>query len=348
MFVLLLSAGFVSAAAAFEFRKYILADAGSAVALVTVALLGPLPAVCAYAAGESIYLLRDYRPGRQPLASISNLALVGWSALVAWIPLAAFGYTPPVDSGIGVCVLLAIGGGLTVVLNWAMLIVNGIFYDGQRLATLATSSIVNLSADVFLIAGSIVTVLAYGAVGTPALSLLGLLILLPRLLAPLIYRSRPINQLDPSEATQQYARLIAIELKVSRQRQSIMLDAAAQLGGRARLTAVDSFNDVMQLVLYSNERWDGRTGGFPGVLSGGGIPIESRILAVARTWADLTAKGTQEMSPEQAAHALRAAAGAELDPVVVAAAQKILEDELVPASLQQRTALSRALGASEV
>jgi response regulator RpfG family c-di-GMP phosphodiesterase len=99
------------------------------------------------------------------------------------------------------------------------------------------------------------------------------------------------------------------------------------LGGRARLTRLHDFGAVMRTVLYSHESWAG--GGRLGLVSGDRIPIESRVLAVAHSWAVLTAQGGPGLSPKEALVNLRVLAGRELDPMVVAAAVKTVHKEII-------------------
>src|SRR5688500_1018297 len=84
----------------------------------------------------------------------------------------------------------------------------------------------------------------------------------------------------------------------------------------------------MQTVLYCHERWDGQ-GGFPGILSGEAIPLESRVLAVAEQLAATTAKGTRGLSPEHAVSMLVPRAGSEFDPQVIAAARRMIEEDIL-------------------
>jgi HD-GYP domain-containing protein (c-di-GMP phosphodiesterase class II) len=101
----------------------------------------------------------------------------------------------------------------------------------------------------------------------------------------------------------------------------------------------------MRTVLYSHERWAG--GGGLGLVCGGDIPIESRALAVAHAWAVLTAQGGPGLTPQEALVNLRARAGQELDPVVVAAAVKIVHDEIIelgPADAQPAPAVIASSG----
>jgi HD-GYP domain-containing protein (c-di-GMP phosphodiesterase class II) len=99
----------------------------------------------------------------------------------------------------------------------------------------------------------------------------------------------------------------------------------------------------MRTVLYSHEPWAG--GGGLGLMSGTDIPIESRALAVAHAWAALTAQGGPGLTPQEALVNLRARAGQELDPVVVAAAVKIVHDEIIglgPVNVQPAPAVMAA------
>ncbi|MEX0993875.1 MAG: HD domain-containing phosphohydrolase [Solirubrobacterales bacterium] len=125
--------------------------------------------------------------------------------------------------------------------------------------------------------------------------------------------------------------MLADLLDLEADQRRVLASAARQLdGGKPTLQRVNDFQPVMQAVLYARERWDGEEGGFPGVLSGEQIPIESRVLAVAHEWSSLTAQGTRELEPEVALAELRSRAGADFDPHVVAAAAQAVEQGLVP------------------
>ncbi len=67
--------------------------------------------------------------------------------------------------------------------------------------------------------------------------------------------------------------------------------------------------------------------GWPAGLPADAIPYGSRILAVARAWTELTAKGTPEMSQAEAMLALAAQTETEFDPAIVDAALKVVADE---------------------
>jgi hypothetical protein len=125
-----------------------------------------------------------------------------------------------------------------------------------------------------------------------------------------------------------YSRAIAEGLELDAAQKRVLLDAATHLGdAKPRLTRIEDFERVMQTVLYCRERWDGK-GGFPGVLSGDAIPVESRVLAVAEQLGSMTASGTRGPSHGQAIAALVAGAGTEFDPKVVSAARRAIEENV--------------------
>jgi hypothetical protein len=152
-------------------------------------------------------------------------------------------------------------------------------------------------------------------------------VFIPRLLVPALLRDIPVAELSISEATARYARGLANVLGLTGVQRRVLCDAATHIGDHARLTRLEDFHTVMQTVLFSHEHWDGD--GRLGLVAGDRIPIESRVLAVAHAWATLTARGTARLAPAEALVNLRARAGQDLDPTVVAAAVKIVADEVI-------------------
>lgn len=77
--------------------------------------------------------------------------------------------------------------------------------------------------------------------------------------------------------------------------------------------------EVASLVRSSHERWDGE--GYPDRLAGGGIPLGSRILAVADSFDAMTGDRPYSgpRTPGDALRELRDCAGTQFDPVVVEA-----------------------------
>lgn len=73
---------------------------------------------------------------------------------------------------------------------------------------------------------------------------------------------------------------------------------------------------VRRVVLYHHERWDG--GGYPEGLSGTGIPLESRLVAVADVYTSLRARRTYKptLTRREATAEMKVMAGRELDPAL--------------------------------
>jgi HD-GYP domain-containing protein (c-di-GMP phosphodiesterase class II) len=81
---------------------------------------------------------------------------------------------------------------------------------------------------------------------------------------------------------------------------------------------VPNADEVRRLVKHHHERWDGR--GYPDGLKGDEIPYLARILSVAEAFAAVTLDRPYRrgLSRAEACRELRAAAGSQLDPVLVA------------------------------
>jgi HD-GYP domain-containing protein (c-di-GMP phosphodiesterase class II) len=87
--------------------------------------------------------------------------------------------------------------------------------------------------------------------------------------------------------------------------------------GAAYVMRVLRLPGVAEAIRYHHERYDG---GGRYAVPGKNIPLESRIIGVAEAWVTLTRRSSDlpEMSPEQALVMLRAGAGTQWDPVIVA------------------------------
>ncbi len=91
------------------------------------------------------------------------------------------------------------------------------------------------------------------------------------------------------------------------------------LKGAALLARVDELRDAASVVANHHERWDGR--GYPGGLSGGRIPVEARIIAVADSLVSMTAERPYRpaMSVTGALTDIWRRSGRSYDPAVVSA-----------------------------
>ncbi len=97
--------------------------------------------------------------------------------------------------------------------------------------------------------------------------------------------------------------------------------------GISILQPVEFLAPALDAVHYHHERWDGK--GYPQGLAGEDIPLFARILAVASVYDNLrtAAPGHLGMSAQEAARALKRAAGRELDPELTAVFLQALQSE---------------------
>jgi HD-GYP domain-containing protein (c-di-GMP phosphodiesterase class II) len=94
------------------------------------------------------------------------------------------------------------------------------------------------------------------------------------------------------------------------------------------LSRVGGFMHEVGLIVRSHhERWDG--GGYPDALAGEAIPLEARIVACCDTWNAMRTNRSyrRALSVEVALTELRASAGTQLDPTLVAALSEVVGQE---------------------
>jgi hypothetical protein len=180
-------------------------------------------------------------------------------------------------------------------------------------------------ADVLLGA---VTAVLLGVVGIFAFVIFVPVILIPSFLLPALGRRHSVRQLDQGAATALYATALADVLCLSRDHRRVLAGAAHLLHAEKHAPGArwNDLHDIEFAAWYAGEHYDGSGG--PAALTAGQIPLESRILAVASNWAQLTACGSQQLPHSEALLGLEMAAGSELDPHVVAAAGEIVNAEL--------------------
>jgi HD-GYP domain-containing protein (c-di-GMP phosphodiesterase class II) len=97
--------------------------------------------------------------------------------------------------------------------------------------------------------------------------------------------------------------------------------------GSETLARVPGLGAVATIVRFHHERWDGA--GYPDGLSGGRIPLGSRIISACDAYGAMTCDRPYRMAmdPDDALEEIRAGAGTQFDPAVVRA----LVDALTPA-----------------
>ena len=97
------------------------------------------------------------------------------------------------------------------------------------------------------------------------------------------------------------------------------------------LEKVPTLRHLAPIIRHHHERYDG--GGYPDGLKGEAIPYLARVLAVADTYASMTGDwvGHKALSPGQVKSKLAAAADTQLDPQIVSAFVKYLnQDQATP------------------
>jgi putative two-component system response regulator len=111
--------------------------------------------------------------------------------------------------------------------------------------------------------------------------------------------------------------------------------------GAQILERIGAFGEVVPLVRYHEERWDGATSGpYAGVygLAGEDIPVGARIIAVADAYDAMVSDRPYRPAPGPlyAARELAKEAGRQFDPGVVAVFLEILRGEEEAAAREQR------------
>jgi HD-GYP domain-containing protein (c-di-GMP phosphodiesterase class II) len=101
--------------------------------------------------------------------------------------------------------------------------------------------------------------------------------------------------------------------------------------GASILSRVPGSDELVPIVLYHHERWDGR--GYPKGLSKTDIPLESRMIFVADAYDAMTTVRTYGdlLSQEDALEELRGSAEKQFDPSVVEAMSEAVRNGLVEA-----------------
>jgi hypothetical protein len=310
-------------------------DATAALALIATALVGPLPALAVIFPPIAVNALC----GRERLirvGNLANLAAYGWYTLAGGLILQAVGADP---GGFGAFGLLVAVGVLQLLINWLLApALYGTLWLGHPLRALVVVLRDALPAGTLMAALGALTVLLFPVLGLLALAVFALVAVIPQSALTYVARTRPVGRLDPLTATRRYADALAIQLGLDR-RERRELDAVVQLAHSRDVDgdvtehlshSVIDWSEVSCAAGHVTEWWNGAGG--PAGLPGSIIPQSSRIAAVARTWAALTAEGSPGLGHREALWHLESAAGVRLDPrVVVAAGAVVAQERLSPA-----------------
>jgi len=305
-------------------------DATTALALIAVALAGPLPALAVIFPPIAVNALC----GRERLlraGNLANLAAFGWYTLASSLLLQAAATDPTAASAFG---WLLAAGLLQLVVNWAVgPAVYATFWLGHPFRAVAMMLPDGLPAGMVMATLGAVTVVLFPYLGLLALALFALVAVIPQSALTYVARTRPVALLDPLTATRRYGEAIAVHLRLSRTERR-ELDAVIQLAHARDVDgdpaqhlghAVVDWSEVSCAAGHVTEWWNGCGG--PAGLPGAIIPRSSRIAAVARTWAALTAEGSPRLGHLDALAHLEGAAGVRLDPGVVHAARAVVAQE---------------------
>jgi hypothetical protein len=308
-------------------------DATIVVALIALAVAGPLPALLVWLVPDAISRLVVRR---DPVVSPGMVATTSSCALAVLAGDAVLRVADPASLAAGAPALFTAGLVMWAVNFCFARLAFAPFYQGYRPIPLIRSEFIDLMpAVVAMLAVGTVTAALISPLGVFALALLAAVVLLPQLALAALVRERSVARLARAEATRLYADAIADVLGLDRRERRIaacsaeLLEdgGAGVLGGaecRERWRSED-VPDVVQAVLHLEERWDGA--GRPAGLSQGWTPLASRVVVVARAWSEMTAAGGPELPHAEAILGLSARAGTEFDPVVVAAAARVVDEE---------------------
>jgi HD-GYP domain-containing protein (c-di-GMP phosphodiesterase class II) len=107
-----------------------------------------------------------------------------------------------------------------------------------------------------------------------------------------------------------------------------LMDKHPQIGSEI-LRHVDFLDEAKVVVMHHHERWDGE--GYPDGLAGDAIPLQARVFAVADTLDALTTERPYRAACGwgEAREEIRAGAGTQFDPAMVAAYQALPDEAFV-------------------
>lgn len=300
------------------------------VALVALAIGGPLPALAVWAVPDllaRLALRRESLLSPALIANVSSYAL----AVLAGAALLALAGSP---SGAAIAPALFSAGVVMAAVNFCFArLTFAPFYQGYRPAALLRDEFWDLMPAMLamLVVADLAAVLA-GPLGVGALGLLALVILAPGLTVERLAGAQSAARLSRADATRLYTEAIADVLdlpRAERRELACAADLVEPVADPIEARGLDwrgaDVSRVAFLALHANERWTG--GGWPAGLPADAAPQGSRIIAVARDWAGLTASGTLELDQSEATLALAAQSGRSLDPAVVDAALRAVADE---------------------
>jgi hypothetical protein len=311
-------------------------DAGMALALIALAIAGPLAALLVdlfpMVAGGLLRRQKLLRAG-----NLANVAAYGWKAIAAALVLSLAG-AHGLAADIAPWLLLAAAAQLLV--NWAVgPLVYATLWLGHPASALVRMLADAVPAAALMLALGTVTSILVGPLGLFALAVFALIAVLPQSALTFAARTHSVSRLDPLTATQRYAHALALQLGLKR-RERRHLARVAELAFARRADAGDPIAYACSTMRdpsrasweagHVYEWWNGAGG--PAGLRGPVTPLTARIIAVADTWSALTARGGPQLSHADALEELDNATGARFDPRIVFAAHSVVAEERVSAT----------------
>ena len=310
-------------------------DALMAVALIAVAVGGPLPAF----AVVLVPMVFNAATGHERLlraGNLANVAAYGWYTLAGGLILQATAPDPTAAAAIG---WLILAGLVQQYVNWAVgPAIYGPLWLGRPFRAFVDLLFDTIAAGAVMVVIGAVSVILMGPLDVFALALFAVIAVLPGSFLTYAARTRPVARLECATAARRYAHALAIQLGLGRAERRHIVEVADAARRRPPTgepvdyvvaTAGDSSRANYEAQLLA-EWWNGRGG--PIGLRGEGIPLAARVIAVADAWSALTAAGTPQIGHEEALAHLDGAAGARLDPAVVGAARAVIAQERVTAA----------------
>lgn len=309
-------------------------DATTAVALLALVIAGPVPALALSVAQLLVEGLLDRQRPLLRAGALANLAAFGWDLLAGAAVLSLIAGDP---FSLAAAPTILVAGVAMAVVNYLVgPMVYGTLHLGHPAARMLAGLRDAVPAVLAMSALAAATVVLVGIGGVLALGLFAVIAVVPSLVLGAAARARPMAELDVDGATGIYAEALADVLRLGRRDRRILDHAVALLAAEpdphARLFKTiplperrgdrDGF-EVALVAAHADERYDGAGG--PAGIREELIPKLSRVLAVAHGWAALTAKGTAQLSHEEALLDLQLGSGHRFDPLVVAAAGIVVE-----------------------
>jgi hypothetical protein len=311
-------------------------DAGMALALIALAVAGPLAALLVdlfpMVVGGLLRRQKLIRAG-----NLANVAAYGWKAIAAALVL-SLAHAHGLAAEIAPWLLLAAAAQLIV--NWAVgPLVYATLWLGHPASALVRMLADAVPAAALMLALGTVTSILIAPLGLLALAIFALIAVLPQSALTFAARTHPVSRLDPLSATQRYAHALALQLGLKR-RERRHLARVADLSFARRAEAGDPIAYACSTMRdpsrasweagHVYEWWNGAGG--PAGLRGPVTPLTARIIAVADTWSALTARGGPQLSHADALDELDNASGSRFDPRIVLAAHSVVAEERVSAT----------------